>query len=84
MYTDPSLTNPLAPESCALYFNCQTTLLDTFRTCFPDELTYEGNRAIVFKVDATVRRELVKECIAAALTCHRRSRRSRPAGGARK
>ena len=81
MYTDPSLTNPSAPASYALYFNCQTTLLDTFRSWFPDELRYEGNRAIVFAVGETVPRELVKECIVAALTYHRRPR---PAGGARK
>src|SRR4051812_22838464 len=32
----------------AIYFNCQTNLVDTFREIFPNEFKLEGNRAIVF------------------------------------
>src|SRR5882757_2316586 len=32
----------------ALYFHCQTDLVATFREPYPNELTYAGNRAIVF------------------------------------
>ena len=56
----------------AIYFNCQTTLVETFKTLFPGEFTFEGNRAIVFDVADTVPAETLAFCIAAALTYHRR------------
>ena len=33
----------------AMYFHCQTDLIQTFRTRFPSDFTFEGNRAIVFE-----------------------------------
>ena len=59
----------------AIYFNCQTALVETFRTLFPGEFRFEGNRAIVFDVadpvaDA-VPADALALCIAAALTHHR-------------
>ena len=33
------------------YFHCQTTLVQTFWTLYPDTFTYQGNRAILFSVD---------------------------------
>ncbi len=62
----------------ALYFNCQTTLVDSFRTLFPREFTYEGNRAIVFDTAQKVPTQALKFCLAMALTYHR-SRRASPA-----
>jgi len=56
----------------AIYFNCQTTLVETYKTLFPGEFTFEGNRAIVFDVADTVPTETLAFCIAAALTYHRR------------
>ena len=35
------------PDTYALYVNCQTTLIDTFRAMFGDEFNFEGNRAVV-------------------------------------
>ena len=67
------------PAQYAMYFNCQTTLVDTFRTLFPKELKFEGNRAIVFGVDEALHAETVALCIEAALTYHRSKRRSRKA-----
>jgi hypothetical protein len=62
------------PARYAVYFHCQTTLVDTFRTLFPEDFKYEGNRAIVFsEKDAVPARELAF-CIAAALTYHRDKR----------
>lgn len=58
------------PERYAMYFNCQTSLVDTFRTLFPDEFTYEGNRALVFAIDQPIPRRALKFCIAATLTYH--------------
>lgn len=61
----------------ALYFNCQTTLVDTFRTLFPTEFRYEGNRSIVFDTTEKVPAQSLKFCIAMALTYHRNKAEAR-------
>jgi hypothetical protein len=61
-----------SPSQYALYFNCKTTLVDTFRTLFPVELHYEGNRAIVLEAADALPRDALAFCITAALTYHRR------------
>ena len=58
------------PHQYAMYFNCQTTLVDGFRAQLGDELSFEGNRAIVFAVDDPVPADAVAMCVAAALTYH--------------
>ncbi|MBI2768586.1 MAG: DUF1801 domain-containing protein [Burkholderiales bacterium] len=60
-----------APSQYAMYFNCQTTLVDTFRTLFPREFKFEGNRAIVFEQADAVPSDALAFCVAAALTYHR-------------
>ena len=60
------------PSQYAMYFNCQTTLVDTFRTMFPNDFRFEGNRAIVFELPEMVPVEELAWCIAAALTYHQR------------
>ena len=66
--------NPTS-EQYAMYLNCQTTLIDTFRHLYPDEFLYEGNRAIVFDSDQQLPIEPLKHCIELALTYHRRKKR---------
>ncbi|SDN65245.1 protein of unknown function (DU1801) [Polaromonas sp. JS666] len=61
-----------SPSQYALYFNCKTTLVDTFRTLFPVELRFEGNRAIVLDAAEALPRGALAFCITAALTYHRR------------
>ena len=39
------------PTRYAMYFHCRTNLVERFRAMFPRELTYEGNRRIVFGED---------------------------------
>ena len=53
----------------AIYVHCQTTLIDSFRSRFP-ELTYEGNRAIVFDVNKKLPKAEISECVEAALLYH--------------
>ncbi len=60
-----------APTQYAVYFNCQTTLVETFRTLFANEFRFEGNRAIVFDQSDTVPRDALVFCLTAALTYHR-------------
>jgi hypothetical protein len=62
-----------APDELAIYFNCRTSLIDTFRTQFP-ELNYQGNRAIVFAVGERLPEDHLGECFAAALTYHLRAK----------
>lgn len=62
-----------SPDTVALLFHCQTTLVDTFRTRFP-ELRYQGNRAILLGVDEPLPEPALRWCVAAALTYHRRKR----------
>lgn len=62
---------PSRPNQYAMYFNCQTTLVETFKTLFPDEFSYEGNRAIVFKESELIPMDALAFCVAAALTYHR-------------
>ena len=59
-----------APAQYAMYFNCQTNLVDTFRTLFPSEFKFEGNRAIVFNISDVIPRDPLACCIGAALIYH--------------
>ena len=58
------------PAHYAMYFNCQTSLVATFRATFLDDFTYEGNRALVFDVNKAIPLRALKFCIAASLTYH--------------
>ena len=60
-----------APDRYAIYFHCGTTLIDSFRTLFPEEFLFEGNRAIMFKMSDPVPEGPLATCIAMALTYHR-------------
>ena len=54
----------------AMYFHCQTTLVDTFKEIFRDDFEFEGNRAIVFEKTDQVPVKELRHCIALALTYH--------------
>lgn len=63
------------PDRYAAYFHCQTTLIDRFRDLYPDEFTFEGNRALLFQRGEKLPRPALKHCLALALTYHARSSR---------
>lgn len=54
----------------AIYFNCNTTLVDSFRSLFPNTFTFEGNRALVFDINDTLPKKELAFCISMALTYH--------------
>ena len=56
------------PGYCAMYFHCQTTLVETFREMFRNELVFESNRCILLRIDKPVPVKQLRECIAMALT----------------
>ena len=57
-----------------MYFNCQTNLIETFRSLFPNDFRFEGNRAIVFSAADVPASDALAYCIAAALTYHRNNK----------
>lgn len=63
-----------APTQYAMYFNCQTNLIETFRSLFPNDFRFEGNRAIVFSAADVPASDALAYCIAAALTYHRNNK----------
>ena len=58
------------PDHYAMYFICHTNLVNTFREIYSDQLTFDGNRSIEFKLGDDVPVEAVTHCIAMALTYH--------------
>lgn len=61
-------------DGYAIYFHCQSGLVDTFRTIYPDTFAYEGNRAIVFDAKDRLPVRALGHCIALALTHHLRKK----------
>ncbi|QPJ61010.1 MAG: DUF1801 domain-containing protein [Candidatus Nitronauta litoralis] len=59
------------PNQYALYFHCQTKLVDTFKELYCDKFNFEGNRAIIFNEDDEIPIKEIKHCIAMTLTYHR-------------
>lgn len=58
------------PNEYAIYFHCQTRLVETFRELYGHELRFEGNRAMVFSVEESLPVDSVKHCVYLALTYH--------------
>ncbi len=62
------------PTQYAIYFHCQTNLIERFRTLFPKKFKFEGSRAILFDEADKVPIEELSFCIAEALTYHQKNR----------
>ncbi|WP_353777902.1 DUF1801 domain-containing protein [Winogradskyella sp. 3972H.M.0a.05] len=60
-----------SPNRYAMYFQCTSRLVETFRLIFKNKLNFEGKRAIVFQLDENVPEEELKHCITATLTYHK-------------
>ncbi|MBS0528080.1 MAG: DUF1801 domain-containing protein [Proteobacteria bacterium] len=60
----------------AVYFHCQTDLVATFRELYPNEMTYDGNRAIVFGIHDRLPEGALRHCIGLTLTYHLKNRKS--------
>ena len=61
---------PRQPDAYAMYFICSTNLVSTFREIYSDQLVFEGNRSIVFKLEEEIHMDAVSHCVAMALTYH--------------
>lgn len=58
------------PEHYCMYFNCKTTLVDTFKEIYGKLFTYGGNRSLIFHKDDMLPLNELSDCIAMALTYH--------------
>ncbi|MBO3698143.1 DUF1801 domain-containing protein [Roseivirga sp. E12] len=62
---------PKSPDQYAMYFQCTSQLVPTFRFVFGETFKYEGNRAVVLPLNGDLPTEEVKQCIATVLTYHK-------------
>jgi hypothetical protein len=62
-------------DQYAVYFHCQTDLVETFRELYPTELSYEGNRSIILNAEDTIPEQALRHCVALALTYHLNKRK---------
>lgn len=58
------------PDQLGMYFHCKTKLIDTFKELYPDKFQFEGNRAIMFKVNQDIPVNELRHCISLSLNYH--------------
>lgn len=61
---------PRNPNQIGMYVSCNTTLIDSFKTLFEDDLKFEKNRAILLPVGKPLPRKPLMICIRMALRYH--------------
>ena len=64
-----------AADQYAVYFHCQTDLVETFRELYP-ELSYSGNRSILLNAQDDLPEPPLRHCVALALTYHLNKRKA--------
>lgn len=57
-------------DQYAMYFHCQTTLVDSFKEMYRGKFKFMGNRSIVFSMDDKIPINELSNCISMALTYH--------------
>jgi hypothetical protein len=62
---------PKFPNQLSIYFNCKTTLIETFKEVFGDVFKYEGNREIVLMLSEKIPLSELKICISLSLRYHK-------------
>ncbi|MEC8327757.1 MAG: DUF1801 domain-containing protein [Pseudomonadota bacterium] len=55
----------------ALYFNCRTKLVDTFRELYCDTLEFQANRAIILPLNKPLPHHIIRQCLTLAFTYQR-------------
>lgn len=68
-----------APNDAAIFFNCQTSLVEEFRMQFADEFRFEKNRAVIIPHQRPLPENSVRFCLGRALTYHSGGRRTQQA-----
>jgi len=65
-----------AANQYAIYFHCQTDLVETFRGLYPTEFCYGGNRCMLFDATDKPPEAALRHCMALALTYHLNRRKT--------
>src|SRR5581483_5183115 len=60
----------------AMFFHCQTTLVDTFKEMYRGQFEFGGNRSIIFGAKDRVPVDELSHCISMALTYHLNKRQN--------
>ena len=68
----------------AIYFHCQTDLVETFRELYPDKWSYSGNRCILLSAEDRIDEAALRHCVALALTYHLNKRNAHAASPPRR
>ncbi len=55
------------PDQYGIYFNCKTSLIETFKEVHGNTFVYEGNRAIILQIDQALPAKELAHCISMAL-----------------
>ena len=63
------------PDRYAIYFHCQTNLVETFRELYP-ELSFVGNRCILLDAADELPKDELRHCVGLALTYHLNRRKT--------
>ncbi len=59
------------PNQIAIYFKCTSQLVPTFKSIYGNQLSFEGNRAIILPLEDAIPTEKISHCIALALQYHK-------------
>jgi hypothetical protein len=65
-----------ATNQYAIFFHCQTGLVETFRELYPGEFSYEGNRCILLDAAEKLPEPALRHCVGLALTYHLNKRKA--------
>jgi len=57
-------------QHVALYFNCQTMLVENFRSMFGSDVGYSKNRAVLFNISEPLPESIVKTCASRTFRYH--------------
>ncbi|WP_339918351.1 DUF1801 domain-containing protein [Yeosuana marina] len=60
-----------SPNQYAMYFQCTSRLVETFKLIFNNTFNFEGKRAIIFTLDDKIPTTELKYCIKSALIYHK-------------
>ena len=59
------------PQQFSLYFNCNSKLVETFRSLYSHELRFDKNRAINLALDEPIPADAIRHCVLLAMKYHK-------------
>ena len=58
------------PDRIGIYVHCQTNIIETLRAMLPDDIEFEGNRALLLDIAKPLPAEPVRIAVRMAMTYH--------------